>query len=172
MIVVRLGVLAAFAVALYGQPKPKDVGGWDKITWNMTIAEARSAYAIDAQPESNDNWMLLKLKPVKIGDVEMGVEAAARLSSEKITLVRLWSLFGVPTAAPSAGPQDFDTLKTILTQQYGHPASEEVKRGENFRLIKTVLWSFPSTSILMTLEQSASLPNLGTIYLDYTPTEK
>ncbi len=47
-----------------------------------------------------------------------------------------------------------------------------MKRGENFRLIKTVLWTFPPPSILMTLEQSASLPNLGTIYLDYTATDK
>jgi hypothetical protein len=60
----------------------------------------------------------------------------------------------------------------MLIQKYGPPASEEAKRGENFRLLKTVLWTFPSTSILMTLEQSASLPNLGNIILDYTATDK
>ncbi len=169
----RLAALAALAVVLYGQPKPKDpkpqdIAGWDKIKWGMTIAEARSAYGIDSQAESTDDWTLLTLKPVKIGDIKLSVQIGARRPSEKITLVRQWSYFGLPTAPSSAGPQDFDTLRTMLIQKYGQPANEETKRGENFRLIKTVLWTFPSTSILMSLEQSASLPNLGNIYLDYT----
>jgi hypothetical protein len=172
MITARLSALAALAVALSAQPKPKDpapqdINGWDKIKWGMTIAEARSAYDIDSKPESKDNWTLLTLKPVKIDDVEMGFQVGARPGA-KITLVRLWSFFGLPSSAPLAGPQDFDTLEAMLTQKYGPPANQEAKRGENFRLIKTVLWKFPSTSILMTLEQSASLPNLGNIYLDYT----
>jgi hypothetical protein len=33
--------------------------------------------------------------------------------------------------------------------------------------VKTVRWKFPSTSIVMTLEQSAILPNVGTIYIEY-----
>jgi hypothetical protein len=98
----------------------------------------------------------------------MGVQVGARAGAEKVTSVRLWSFFGVPNAAPFAGPQDFDTLRTTLIQKYGHPANEETRRGENGRIIKTVLWTFPSTSIILTLEQSTSLPNLGTIYLDYT----
>jgi hypothetical protein len=167
---VRFSALAVLAVALYGQPK--DVDGWDKIRWGMTIAEVRSAYHIDTQPESNDNWTLLKLNPVKMGGIELGVQVAARQSSSKITSVRLWSYFGLPSSPPSAGPQDFETLRTTLIQKYGRPTNEEAKRGENFRLIKTVSWNFPSTSILLTLEQSASLPNLGNIDLDYAATAK
>jgi hypothetical protein len=169
---VRLGALAALSVSLCGQPKPKDVDGWDKVKWGMTLAEARSAYDVKTQPEGSDNWTLLTLNPVKIADIQMGVQVAARHGSEKITSVRLWSYFGLPSSAPSAGPQDFDALRGMLIQKYGPPASEEAKRGENFRLVKTVLWTFPSTSILMTLEQSASLPNLGNITLDYTATGK
>jgi len=182
MIALRLGALAALAVGLFAQPAPQDpapqdIDGWDKIRWGMTIAEARAAYDIHTQPENKDNWTLLYLNPVKMSGVELGVQIGARQvgareGSEKIALVRLWSFFGLPSSAPSAGPQDFDTLKTALIQKCGHPAHEEMKRGENFRLIKTVLWKFPSTSILMTLEQSASLPNLGNIYLDYTATGK
>jgi hypothetical protein len=178
MIAVRLGALAALAVALYGQTKPNDVSGWDKIRWGMTIAEARAAYDIHTQTDSKDNWTLLYLNPVKTGGVEMGVQVGARPRGEKmpggdkITTVRLWSFFGLPSSAPLSGPQDFDTLKTTLTQQYGHPADEEMKRGENNHIIKTVLWTFPSTSILLSLEQSALLPNVGTIYLDYTAAGK
>lgn len=174
---VRLAALATLAIALYGQPKPKeakpqDIAGWDKIQWGTTIAEVRSAYGIDAQPESKGNWTLLQLKPVKIGAVEMGVQVGAKQDSGKIASVTLWSFFGLPNSAPLAGPQDFDTLRTALVQRYGDPASEESTRGENFRLRKAVRWAFPSTSILLTLEQSASLPNLGNIYLQYTATEK
>jgi hypothetical protein len=161
-------LLAALPFALQGQPKPKDIEGWDKIKWGMTLAEARAAYPLDAEPQKNDTWTLLALDPVKIGDVELGVQVGARRGTEKITEVMLWSVFGLPNAAPSAGPRDFDTLRTALIQQYGRPASEEEKRGENSHLIKTVLWTFPSTSIFLKLEQSASLPNLGNIYLDYT----
>jgi hypothetical protein len=178
MIALRSGAMVALAVGLYGQakpdaapqdPAPRDIVGWDKIKWGMTIAEARAAYDIKTQPENKDNWTLLYLNPVKMSGVELGVQVGAREGSDKMALVRLWSFFGLPSSPPLAGSQDFDTLKTALIQEYGHPAREETKRGENFRLIKTVLWTFPSTSILMTLEQSASLPNLGSIYLDYTP---
>jgi hypothetical protein len=177
VIAARLGVFASVAVALYGQAKPNDVDGWDKIKWGMTIADARAAYDIHTQPENKDNWTLLYLNPVKMSGVELGVQigarqVGARQGGDKIALVRLWSFFGLPSSPPLAGSQDFDTLQTALTQKYGHPASEETKRGENFRLIKTVRWTFPSTSILMTLEQSASLPNLGSIYLDYTAANK
>ena len=172
MTAVRLGALAALAVALYGEPKPKDVDGWDKIKWGMTMAKARSAYDIQTQPESNDDWTLLILKPVKMGDIEMGAEAGARRGSQNITWVRLWSFFGLATSAPSAGSRDFDTLRTTLIEKYGQPANEETTRGENFRLIRTVQWRFPSTSILLSLEQSSSLPNLGNIYLDYSAAEK
>ena len=157
---------------MYGQTKPKDVDGWDKIKWGMTLAEVRAGYSIDTEPEAKDGWMLLQLKPVKLGGVEMGVQVGARQGAGKVTSVKLWSYFGIPTAAPSAGAQDFDTLRTILIEKYGAPASEESKRGENFRLIKTILWTFPSTSIQMTLEQSSSLPNLGNIVLEYTATAK
>jgi hypothetical protein len=164
----RFGLLVALGFALFGQTKPKDVDGWDKIKWGMTMADVRAAYGIDTEPETKDGWTLLQLKPVKLGRVEMGVQVGARQDAGKVTSVKLWSYFGLSTSAPGASGQDFDALKMILIQEYGQPASEETKHGENFRLLKTVLWKFPSTSILMTLEQSSSLPNLGNISLDYT----
>jgi hypothetical protein len=172
VIVGRVCALIVLAVALSGQTRPKDVDGWDRIKWGMTIAQARSAYAVESQPESKDNWTLLDLKPVKVGAIDMGVQLGARQGSQKISLVRLWSFFGLPSSPPLAGAQDFDTLKTALIQKYGPPDNEEEKRGENFRLLKTVLWTFPSTSILLRLEQSSSLPNLGNIFLEYGQVEK
>lgn len=172
MIPIRFAALLTVAVTLCGQAKPKDVDGWDKIKWGMTIAQARAVYAAQSQPETKDNWTLLQLNPVNLRGIKMGVEVGARQGEDKVSLVRLWSFFGVPDSAPSAGPQDFDTLRTMLIAQYGPPANEEERRGENFRLMKSVLWKFPSTSILMSLEQSSSLPNLGNIYLEYTATSQ
>lgn len=169
---IRLGALAIIAISLYAQPKPKDIAGWDKITWGMTIAEVRSAYHIDTPPENKDGWSLLQLKPVRVAGVEMGVEAGARQDAGKVSSVTLWSYFGLPNSAPLSGPQDFDTLKIALTDKYGPPASDESTRGENFRLLRSVRWIFPSTSILLTLEQSSSLPDLGDIYLRYSATDK
>jgi hypothetical protein len=165
----RLAVFVAFGLTLYGQTKPKDVDGWDKIQWGMTMAEVRSVYSVDAQPETKDDWTLLQLKPVKVGGVEMGVQVGARVGSEKISSIRLWSYFGLPNSPPGAGAANFDTLRTVLIEKYGQPAHEETKHGENFRIIQTVFWTFPSTSILMTLEASTSIPNLGNIDLVYTP---
>ncbi len=172
MIAVRLVALAALAAALYGQAKPKDVDGWDKIKWGMTIADARSTYHVDSQPENKDSWTLLVLQPVKIAGVEMGVQVGARQGSGKITSVKLWSYFGLVNSPPGSGPQDFDTLKASLIREYGPPAKEEVQRGLNFRLLKTVLWTFPSTSIELKMEQSGSLPSLGNLDLDYSASEK
>jgi hypothetical protein len=167
---IRIVVLAALAITLYGQATPKDVDGWDRVKWGMTIAEARAAYAIAAEPEIQNNWTLLELNPIKLAGVQLGVQLGAREGEAgKISLVRLWSFFGLPTSPPLAGAQDFDTLKSALIEKYGHPATEDVQRGENFRLLKTVHWTFPSTSILLSLEQSSSLPNIGNIYLDYSP---
>jgi hypothetical protein len=167
---VRFCTLFVVAVALYGQPK--DVDGWDKIRWGMTMAQVKSTYSVDSQPESQQGWALLKLNPIKLDGVEMGVQAGARDGSQRITMVRLWSYFGLATSPPSAGAQDYDTLRTNLIQKYGDPANEETRHGENFRLIRTVRWAFPSTSIQMTIEQSSSIPNIGNITLDYTATNQ
>ena len=165
--------VAALTVVLCGQSRPQDVDGWEKIKWGMTMAEARSAYSIDAEPQNKDEWTLLELKPVQLAGVEMGVQVGAREGASKISLVRLWSFFGLPSSPPSARPQDFDTLKATLIEKYGPPAKEEKRQGgENTHYFKTALWTFPSTSILLSLEQSSALPNLGTIYLEYTATGK
>jgi len=172
MIAIRLAALGALTIALWGQAKPKDVAGWDKITWSMTMAEARAAYGVAAEPEVQDDWTLLDLHPVRLAGVEMGVQVGAKQGTPAIRSVRLWSYFGLPTSAPGSGSQDFDTLRSALIQKYGQPEHEETARGENFRLLKNVRWQFPSTSIVLRLEQSYSIPNLGNIVLDYTAARK
>jgi hypothetical protein len=163
----RIAAIATMAVAVYAQ-KPHDVQGWDKVKWGMTVDQVRAAYGADAQPQLQDEWALLQLPPVMIAGVEMGVQVGARQASGKVSSVRLWSYFGSPNSKPMASARDFDALRTFLVQKYGTPANEDATRGENGRYVKTVAWKFPSTAIVLTLEQSASLPNLGKIFLEYT----
>ncbi len=169
---VRLLLVGAASIALYAQNAPKDVNGWDKIKWGMTIGEARSVYQINAEPQSVDGWTLLTLPSTTIANVKLDAQAGARQPGDKITSVRLWSYFGLANSAPGAGAQDFDTLKSALIQKYGAPAREDTTHGENFRLIRTAAWNFPSTSITLTLEASSSLPNLGNITLEFTAAGK
>lgn len=169
----------AFVGATQGQPPPKDVEGWDKIQWGMTAGAARAAYDIEDQLRINEYcgvittgcWDTLALKRVKIGDISMAVSAKATHNSGRITRVSLWLSFGLPDDAPFAGPHDFDTLKTLLIQKYGIPVNEEIKR-EYGDPVRTALWVFPSTSILLKISQKESLPSLGSIDLIYTATDK
>jgi hypothetical protein len=167
---VRLALLAALAGVLCAQ-KPQDIDGWDKVKWGMTVDQVRAAYGVDVHPQTQDEWTLLQLQPVTIAGVEMGVQVGARQSGAKVSSVRLWSYFGSPNSRPTASAQDFDTLRTFLIQKYGMPSGEDATRGENGRFVKTVTWRFPSTAVVLTLEQSASLPNLGKVFLEYTATK-
>ena len=100
---VQLAALVGFAIALHGQSAPKDIAGWDKIKWGMTMAEARAAYNVDAQPEANDDWTLLKLHPVNISGVELGVQVGARLGSEISGVMVRLMMFQSPTVKGSTG---------------------------------------------------------------------
>lgn len=169
--IARLALFGALALALYGQARPQDIDGWDEVKWGMTVDQVRAAYDADAQPQTQDEWTLLQLQPVTIAGVEMGVQVGARQASGKVSSVRLWSYFGIPNSNPKASGRDFDTLRTFLIGKYGAPVNEDTTRGENGRLVKTVTWKFPSTAVVLTLEQSAPLPNLGKIFLEYTATK-
>lgn len=166
--IARLILFGTLALELFAQPRPQDIDGWDKVKWGMTVDQVRASYGVDAQPQTQDEWTLLQLQPVMLAGVEMGVQVGARQASGKVSSVRLWSYFGSPNSNPKASGQDFDPLRTFLIQKYGRPANEDETRGENGRLVKTATWKFPSTQVVLTLEQSAPLPNVGKIFLEYT----
>jgi hypothetical protein len=162
-------MLTEFAIALLGQSPPKDVYGWDKIKWGMTISEARAIYAVSTPTETSGYWTLLNIPDVKIGDISLKASVGAKHGSDQITLAALWMSFGLTKDAPRAGPEDFDTLKTLLTQKYGTPVSDETTRNVNTR-DRTVSWTFPSTSIVLAL--SLYETRLGSISLRYTAPDK
>ena len=111
----------------------KDVNGWDKIKWGMTLEQAAAAYNIEYKPEKNEYWTILDLPSITVAGINLGVNCGAKLGTDSITLVRM-SDWGNPS------PGNRDTIKTLLIQKYGQPNSQD----EN-----SVLWVLSSTSITM-----------------------
>ena len=166
------------------QPISKDVNGWDKIRWGMTIMQAATLYNV---PKTNaeqgkDDWTLLKLPQITVAGTKMNVQVAAQLN--KISEVSISPASGDPytqtieslkrqlgkeDAAPkdnSAGPL-FEKLKVLLIQKYGHP-TEEVPRTPDANdadyMRTTVLWVFPSTSISLELDEAKLFTDVGITY--------
>jgi len=163
-----LCAVAVFAVTLLGQAPPRDVDGWGKIRWGMTIADVSQVYTIDRH-EENDFMLRLITQPIDVGDISMKVSFGAKHGSEQISNVRLWLNFGLKDSAPTASARDFDTLKTLLVQKYGPPVTEDSK-AEGAERTRTFLWTFPSTSILLTLTQNQN--DTGRVEVDYTATDR
>jgi hypothetical protein len=161
-------VAAVLAITLPGQTPPRDVDGWGKIKWGMTLADVSRVYEIDRH-EDNDFWTQLISQPVDIGDITMKVSFGAKHGSEQVSKVHLWMTFGRRDSAPTASAKDFDTLKTLLIQKYGSPADGGTETDGTDR-IRTFLWTFPSTSILLTLTQGQNA--MGRIDLEYAATDK
>jgi hypothetical protein len=151
----RLCLAALSAVTfLLGQTPPRDVDGWGKIRWGMTLADAGQAYVIDRH-DDNDRWSQIIAQPVLVGDITMRVSIGAKHGSEQVSRVRL---------STNSGAEDFETLKAQLIQKYGPPIDGET-RTEGTDTVRTFLWTFPSTSIRLTLTQSR-------IEVDYSATDR
>jgi hypothetical protein len=178
---IRLGVLSALVVALYGQAKPKDVDGWDKVKWGMTLAEVRSAYSSRTTEEypgaaakcfdspihyclSDRGPYVRLLDRIEIGPTTMEVTVQAGYGSAKVVSVELVDLAG--GLVEGHGIRNFDTLRTLLIQKYGTPANQETKLDDIGAHVTTVLWTLPSTAIRLSLREEKG------IFLEYKATDK
>jgi hypothetical protein len=156
----QLCLAAVFATTLLGQGQPRDVEGWGKIKWGMTSNQASQAYVINRH-EDNELWSELIAEPLEFYDFKLRVAIGARHGSDQISRVRLWD--------NSAGTEEFDTLKTLLIQKYGPPIDAD-SRSELADAVRTFLWTFPSTTIRLTLrlDQKAQ----GRSALEYLATDQ
>lgn len=162
-----LSAAGLFAVTLWGQAAYRDVDGWGKIKWGMTLNDASQAYVIDRH-EDNPVWSQLIAHPVEIGDFTMKLSIGARRNSDWVSRVHLWMNFGSRDSDPAASAKDFDTLKILLIQKYGPPIDGETKTGATDS-IRTFLWTFPSTSITLKLTEDQKAG--GRIDLEYMATD-
>ena len=154
--------------SLYAQPA--DPGGWTKIKWGMTFAQVRALYP--AAVESRDSyWSHLTLPDISVSGVPFRVSVLAKTPASPIAAVSLTCSFGLradPQWASCNGPEDFDTLKALLLEKYGRQKNEEhkVEFGDPAHLF---LWVFPTTSIQLEIRQTARVPSLGSLSIEYRP---
>lgn len=166
----RFGTFIALAALALGQDKPKDVDGWGKIKWGVTtFAQARAAYGIQETPVKDANGTTgLEFKKLEVGNIILHGWAYDTQGNGKITALGLLMSYGLNDSLPSASAEDLNTLRTLLTQKYGPPVSTERGMNDTTR-VTTILWTFPSTSILLTLHQGNVA---GHLTLEYKGTDK
>lgn len=135
--------------------KPKDVDGWGKIKWNMTVGEAKAAVGSGK---------------VHIGDIKLFVTlAAAETEPDRYNAltkpVRKIALSEIASEA-ARSRNDFDTLKRLLMQKYGAPNTDDERKPVE----SVAMWVFPSTTITLTFRVVKF--GLGHLQLKYEPTDR
>ena len=91
-------------------------------------------------------------------------------NSDKVCVV---SLLASPVAVeevPGARSQVFDGLKAMLAEKYGKPTYSDTK-SEGTDIEFKVVWSFPSTSITLTLSDEAR-HHVGYVSVEYKAVDK
>jgi hypothetical protein len=140
----------------------KDTAGWGKVKWGMTVEQAKAAYGAEAEDSAvvpGPNYIFidkLTLPNVKIGDLEMTASLQVPKGSNQIKQVTL-SLKADMQAPTSVRSWAFERLKALVIGKYGAPANQDTATVSD-DLIKTVLWSLPTTTI--TLRWSESSPGI------------
>ena len=141
-----LGALAAFC-------QPRDVSGWTRIKWGMTVSEARAAFpgqASDARVAAPQDAILVDrflVTDIQIGRITAEAAIETEQDSDQVVAVRLRA-----TGASASGPartSTFSSLKHLLIAKYGAPQSEDHSPFGNGGTDHRVLWLFPSTSITL-----------------------
>lgn len=151
-----------------------DVNGWSKVTWQMTVAQARKLFAADdiAEPESALSEGRYPVRFV-VNNIDIGgIQCSASIETDR----NVDSIAGV-TLEPAKDFQQlpqlrasvYGKLKELLIQKYGKPKSDD-ERQEDDDINSQVLWSFPSTTI--ELHRSEGRFDLGYVLLMYRAVDK
>jgi hypothetical protein len=124
-IALRLYVALVFASFALAQTAPKDVYGWGKIKWGMTVTQAKAAYGPDlhdlvgTERSSQHSIERLVVDRLPIGDISLRASLYTDAGSDHITEARLQLPDGV-TEANGA----FHELLNLLTHKYGKPTRQ------------------------------------------------
>lgn len=166
--------IALLAAAAAAQPRARDIEGWDQVKWGMPLDQVRALYQV-AGESSTQSWTHLQLPAIRVGDIPLEVDVAARKPGDQVTLIALWCSYGAPAgprgSAPRLAPGDFDTLKEALFRKYGSPR-DETRSTEHGDPATTLLWVFPSGSITLKRIQNRRIPAIGSFRIEYRAAEK
>jgi hypothetical protein len=146
-----------------GQQRATDVDGWQGAKWDMSLEQIKAAinYPIEAYPEFKNVFRITR--SIEINSIPVSV--SFQMPDDKLRLVTLKvdKSYGRSLA--------FDSLKQSLIEKYGKPTDEESKtehpipgNNEITDVRRTVLWSFPSTSIILDWGEYKSSGNVFVLY--------
>jgi hypothetical protein len=153
----------------------KDTDGWGKVKWGMTVEQAKAAYGAEARDSSvvpGPNFIFIDritLPNVKIGDLEMEASLQTPKGSDQIRQVSI-SLKADMQAPSFVRSAAYDRLKALVIEKYGSPTNED-KTDERDKVVKTVLWSLPTTTITL-IWSEGSRYQLGYVSLTYKAVDK
>ncbi len=168
-----IGVLSLTAVAFC---QPKDVEGWSKIKWGMTVAESREAIGkqvSDPTDAPGPNFVLINkfiVNDVKIGDIVAKAAVQTARNSDVVSAVTIEAA-GLDET-PGKRADTFSTLKRLLIEKYGTPKNEDRKQDGRGDTDSTLLWIFPSTSITLLWSESSGRYGIGYVTIRYKAVDK
>jgi hypothetical protein len=186
--ILRLTVGAILAAsAIFCQPK--DVQGWDKVKWGMSVAEVRTTYgsrvsepiglkqrllaSLRARGYAEDSVAIqaaeqmpesapdskLVIKDIHIGDI-ITASANVYTASNSNSVAQVTIVVGDDDSTMTYREYTFKTLKPLLIQKYGTPKSEERRPDGAGGFMNTVLlWVFPSTSVKLVWSEDTNPGN-------------
>jgi hypothetical protein len=176
----RLIVAALLVVvAVFAQP-PKDVAGWGKIKWGMTVAEAKAVLGDEAVPENAPDQHFtyptkLRLLNVQIGAGTGTVKIQTKQNSDLVCVVTLLASPPAVEEIPGERPMLFDRLNGMLVEKYGTPKTSDRKSVRSLSgsdsIETTVFWSFPSTSITLRWSEAPRF-HVGYVSIEYKAVDK
>lgn len=182
--------------------QPKDVQGWDKVKWGMSVAEVRTTYGSRVSEPIGEKQRLLAslrargfaedseaiqrtqqmpesapgsklvIKDIHVGDI---ITASANVYTAKNSdSVAQVSISVGDDSTMTYREYAFKTLKPLLIQKYGTPKNEERRPNVTGSFMNTVLlWVFPSTSVkLVWSEDTNPRHNIGSVQIEYKAIDK
>ena len=183
-----VAILTLAAGSLFCQP-PKDVDGWNKIKWGMTVAQAKGALGDQAsdppdadaapalpskktktnasreegKPNVNDPLSdRILIHDFKIGDMVTTVAIRSENGSDVISGVEIRCGVAFPPGFKSPSPSEkdkFALIKQLLMEKYGAPISEEHHPPSESKAV----WIFPSTSITLLWADTSGMLRAGLV---------
>jgi hypothetical protein len=174
-----LAIVLLMAFAVVAAVQPRDVDGWGKIKWGMTVAQVRAAYGGQAEspdgesrddknPDKDKFVDRLIIKKLTVGDTEMNASIASLSGSDRIVRVSLSPT--APLLTVGSGGAAYQDLKTSLTRKYGRPSSVD-KEDDDQIIAYSAKWIFPSTEIILSWIEVKQVGH-GVLNLIYTSADK
>jgi len=140
----------------------------------MTLAEAKAALGADAVVDGIDQYPIrLHMDNVQIGSRKGTVSLYTKDNSDLVNSVTLGPEISSSLQDFSASIV-FDDLKVMLIDKYGQPISygkQPDPLGGRSSVMTTVVWSFPSTIITLTMFSDAQR-HKGSVTVNYRQADK